>query len=393
MKSISTNETKYRLPTFILEGNKILLTRLRFPLEFYNLPITQNHFIYLVPVFLDANGNSLPYATLDKEPAGTSMIMFDLCGQVLNKGTYVDAADIINNNEFYDIEQIIFSKSNKAEPELNITAERVSSSINAPVKYLSAKQILPISVKTIYPNFSNFPLFDHKILENAVHGVLGIEAPRLNLTFTFDSFNLVLNEEFNTYMYTNNITSVITLKGQNVNPYESLPSSTQNPLCFVSSSCYRLRLPYIVEIVDGRLSLSNEAYCEKWLNSKNDSFLFFSTLDKRFQINDFTVSSLLGLFKKEITGYKNPNLLPSQKIKICCSKSVNYEMFINSVNSSFNTLASFSLPEVIYYGSQITKDLHIELTLGGKCFIYLSDENDDYILKNNLKCELEYMEI
>ena len=71
-KAVSSDEVVFKLPTFILEGNRIQINKVKFPLEFNNLTITQNHFLYVVPVFLTSTGNTIKYTTLDSYPPNVS---------------------------------------------------------------------------------------------------------------------------------------------------------------------------------------------------------------------------------------------------------------------------------------------------------------------------------
>lgn len=381
-KVVSSDEVVFKLPTFILEGNRIQINKVKFPLEFNNLTITQNHFLYLVPVFLASNGNTIKYTTLDSYPSNVSFVMLNLCGQVLNTGTYIEAQDIINTNQFDGI---------------SISASNFSAGFNPLLTYTSSSPILPISLPTRYNSSSTFPLFKHKLLEEAVHSLLGIEAPKLLIDFDFNKFNLTFLD--NSYVLLNNAKPGNLTVGVNFNPYEQLSSTKDDSLCMVNENYYKVRLPYVFKKIDNNLELLNTAYCTEW-NINLDKFLYYNTIKQTLSFSNLFADEFLTLFKNKIVGYKSPNLLPPQRVKLCCSKYKNFELLdgknaltTNNMSTTINVLTSINLPSIIYYGVNFSYDLNIEVVLGGKLYIYLSDENDNFIFKNNLKCEIEYTEI
>lgn len=381
-KVVSSDEVVFKLPTFILEGNRIQINKVKFPLEFNNLTITQNHFLYLVPVFLTSNGNTINYTTLDSYPSNVSFVMLNLCGQVLNTGTYIEAQDIINTNQFDGI---------------SISASNFSSGFNPLLTYTSSSPILPISLPTRYNSSSTFQLFKHKLLEEAVHSLLGIEAPKLLIDFDFNKFNLTFLD--NSYVLLNNAKPGNLTVGVNFNPYEQLSSTKDDTLCMVNENYYKVRLPYVFKKIDNNLELLNTAYCTEW-NINLDKFLYYNTIKQTLSFSNLFADEFLTLFKNKIVGYKSPNLLPPQRVKLCCSKYKNFELLdgknaltTNNMLTTINVLTTINLPSIIYYGVNFSYDLNIEVVLGGKLYIYLSDENDNFIFKNNLKCEIEYTEI
>jgi len=381
-KVVSSDEVVFKLPTFILEGNRIQINKVKFPLEFNNLTITQNHFLYLVPVFLTSNGSTINYTTLDSYPSNVSFVMLNLCGQVLNTGTYIEAQDIINTNQFDGI---------------SISASNFSAGFNPLLTYTSSSPILPISLPTRYNSSSTFPLFKHKLLEEAVHSLLGIEAPKLLIDFDFNKFNLTFLD--NSYILLNNAKPGNLTVGVNFNPYEQLSSTKDDTLCMVNENYYKVRLPYVFKKIDNNLELLNTAYCTEW-NINLDKFLYYNTIKQTLSFSNLFADEFLTLFKNKIVGYKSPNLLPPQRVKLCCSKYKNFELLDgkntlspNNTLSTINVLTTINLPSIIYYGVNFSYDLNIEVVLGGKLYIYLSDENDNFIFKNNLKCEIEYTDI
>lgn len=395
-KITSTDEVMFKTPTFILEGNRIQITGVRFPLEFNNLTITRNHFLYLRPVFVTANGavintegstshtegtttnanEEIPALTF---PPNVSFIMLDLCGQVLTTGTYIEAQDIVNKNSFTDI---------------SITADKYSNGFNPMLTYSSSAHILPISLATRYNFMSTFPLFNHKLLEDAVHSLLGVEAPRLSIDFSFDKLSLTQIDDTAYYVLINTAISSPLNVTIDFDPYKSIPSTKEAPLCRVTPTEYRIRLPYVFKKIDNILELLNTKYCSSW-DIKSESFLYYNTTNFHLPFNNLYADEFLSLFKTKIVGYKSPNLLPPQRVKLCCSKHKNFDLLANdsTILNKQNTLVFITLPEILYYGTNFTYNLSIEVVLGGKLFIYLSDEDDNFVFKNNLKCELDYTEI